>query len=54
MLEYLDVAGMLEFALDADIDARLVSGMFLVHKSFDRDPLVSKLVSARVGVCGML
>ena len=27
LLEYLDLAGMLEFALDADIHARLVSGM---------------------------
>ena len=41
LLEYLDVSGMLEFALDEDINPRLVSGTFPVPKSAERDRLVS-------------
>ena len=53
------VAGMLAFALDADIDARLVSGMFPVHKSADRDRLVSNrrprnAVEQRIGAAAEL
>ena len=59
LLECLDLAGMLEFALDADIDARLVSGMFPVHKSADRDRLVSNrrprnAVEQRIGAAAEL
>ena len=41
LLERLDVAGMLEFALDVEVDSHMVSGMFPVAKSTERNRLVS-------------
>ena len=41
LLECFDVAGMLEFILDDEIESKLVSGMFPVPKSAERDRLVS-------------
>ena len=41
LLARLDVAGMLEFALDAEVDSHMVSGMFPVAKSTERNRLVS-------------
>ena len=41
LLECFDVAGMLEFLLDDEIESKLVSGMFPVPKSAERDRLVS-------------